>query len=279
MTVKIVTDSTADLSKEMAEGLGITVVPLNVNFGTQVYRDGVDIEAGEFYQRLVVSNPLPTTSQPSAGAFLEWYQGLLAEEEPIVSIHLSSKLSGTMNSALQAKEQAGAEVPIEVVDSETVSMGLGLVVMAASEMAATGASLEEVLKATHQAMARMSVLFMVDTLEYLQKGGRIGRAQAFLGSVLGVRPVLEVREGEVLPLERVRTRSRAIDRLYTLVEELAPLPSLVVGYTTTPEEAEVLAQRASPLVEGGEVPVIQIGPVLGTHVGPGTLGVGLRRRE
>ncbi|MSQ41071.1 MAG: DegV family protein, partial [Dehalococcoidia bacterium] len=190
MAVHIVTDSTADLPREVVQRLGITVVPLNLHFSTQVYRDGVDIQAEEFYRRLVTANPLPTTSQPAVGAFVECYQALADTGEPVVSIHVASKLSGTYNSAFQAREQVGTSMFIEVVDSQTASMGLGLIVLAAAEAAAAGASLEEVLHATREAVARTRVLFMVDTLEYLQRGGRIGKAQAFLGSVLNIKPIL-----------------------------------------------------------------------------------------
>ncbi len=277
MAVQIVTDSTADLPKEVAQRMGITVVPLNVQFGTQVYRDGLDMEAEEFYQRLQKANPLPTTSQPSVGAFLECYRHLAARGEPIVSIHVSSKLSGTWNSAQQARQHpdvVSGRVPIEVVDSESVSMGLGLIVLAAAEAAAAGESLQEVVKTARQAAAKTRVLFLVDTLEYLQRGGRIGKAQAFLGSVLNIKPLLEVREGEVLPVERVRTRSKALERLSSLVQDLGPATSLAVGYSTTRDEAQALAQRLAPQLATGKPHVIRIGPVVGTYAGPGCVGVG-----
>jgi DegV family protein with EDD domain len=212
------------------------------------------------------------------GAFLECYQRLVAEGEPVVSIHVSAKLSGTFNSALQARNLLNGSVPVEVVDSEEASIALGLVAMAAAEVAATGAGLEVVVEATRNAVARARLFFVLDTLEYLQKGGRIGRAQAFLGSVLSVKPILEVREGEVMPLERTRNRRKAVDRVCSLVEGQAPLARLAVVHATSPQEAEALAQRLSPLIAGGEVLVSQVGPVVGTYTGPGCLGVGLIRQ-
>lgn len=275
MAVQIVTDSTADLPQELVQRLGITVVPLNLHFGTQVYRDGVDIQAEEFYRRLVTANPLPTTSQPAVGAFVECYEALADGGEPVVSIHIASKLSGTINSALQARQQVGDSMSIEVVDSQTASLGLGLIVLAAAEAAGGGASLEEVLHVTREAVARTRVFFMVDTLEYLQRGGRIGKGQAFLGSVLNIKPILEIHQGEVLPVERVRTRSKALQRLSSLVDALGPAASLAVAYSTASEEAHALAQRLLPHVPADKRHVMRIGPVIGVHAGPGCVGVGV----
>ena len=277
MAVRVITDSTADLPPELAADHGITVVPLNIHFGEEVYRDGLDISPDEFYQRLVSSPRLPTTSQPSVGAFMEAYQGVLEGAQGIVSVHISAKLSGTCNSALQAREELSGTVPIEVVDTGQASLGLGLAALAAARAAQSGGSFAEVVEEARRTAGQASVLFMVDTLEYLQKGGRIGKAAAFLGGILNIKPLLSIRDGEVHPLERARTRGKAVDRLMELVQEAMPLQELWAMHSTTPQEAQELAQRLAPCVPGGQVLVGRLGSVVGTYVGPGLLGVGLRR--
>ena len=275
MTVRVVTDSTADLPPEMAAELGIEVVPLNVHFGTDTYRDNIDLSADEFYQRLVSSPRTPTTSQPSVGAFLEVYQKALDEgAEGIVSVHISAKLSGTWNSAVQAREQLDDPSRVEVVDTQQASMGLGWVAVAAAKAAQAGGSLEEVASAAKSAGGKVRAIFLVDTLEYLQKGGRIGKAQAMFGSVLAIKPLLTLENGEVHPMERVRTRGKGVARLVQLVQEAAPLQSLAVLYTTTEDEARALAERLAPCVPSGQVVVGRLGTVVGTYAGPGLLGVG-----
>lgn len=276
MAVKVVTDSTADLPPAMAKELGITVVPLNVHFGTEVYRDGVEILPDEFYRRLATSPRLPTTSQPTVGDFLKSYQELSQTTDEIVSIHISAKLSGTLNSANQAREQYQGDCRIEIVDSQQGSLGLGMVAIAANQAAQRGASTDEVVKETQLAIPRVRFFGLLDTLEYLEKGGRIGKAQAFVGSLLRVKPILVVRDGEAHPLERARTRAKGIERLCELVQEHMPLVDLAVVYTTTPDDAQALAQRLRPFLPDGEVFLSQIGPVVGTYLGPGVLGVALR---
>jgi DegV family protein with EDD domain len=273
MAVKVITDSTADLPPEVAEQLGIRVVPLNVHFGEETYKDGITITADEFYRRLVSSPALPTTTQPSVGEFIQVYKELEGQE--VVSIHISAKLSGTINSALQAKEALGAGENIAVVDSKQVSMGLGLIVMEAARAAQQGASFREVVEEAERAIPQTQFLGLLDTLEYLQKGGRIGKAQAFLGTLLRIKPILSVRDGEAHPLERVRTRERALDRLVEIVKEYAPLKALAVIHSTTPEEAEALRQRLSPLAPDIDILMGRFGPIVGTHLGPGALGVAL----
>ena len=279
MTVHVVTDSTADLPPELAQGLGITVVPLNVHFGEQSFQDGLEITPDDFYQRLLASPRPPTTSQPSVGAFLDTYQRLGKEADGIVSVHISAKLSGTCNSALQAREELAGSLPVEVVDTGQASLGLGLVAMATARAAQGGADIAETQAEARRAMEQVSVLFMVDTLEYLQKGGRIGKGAAFLGGILNVKPLLCIHDGEVHPLERARTRSKAVDRLVELVQEEAPYQELAVMHTTTPDAAQELAQRLAPCVPGGQVLVGQLGSVVGTYAGPGLLGVSMRRVE
>ncbi|MEE2881277.1 MAG: DegV family protein [Chloroflexota bacterium] len=278
MAIKIVIDSTADMPSALVQEYGITVVPLNVHFGTEVFRDSIEISPDEFYKRLASSPKLPTTSQPTVGDFLEVYQELSNTTDEIVSIHVSDKLSGTLNSANQAKGQYTGKARIEIVDSEHVSMGLGMVAIAASKAAQGGASIEDVVKEAKQTISKVQFVGLVDTLEYLEKGGRIGKAQALVGSILRLKPLLTVKNGEVHPLEKIRTRSKGIDRLCDIVKEHAPLESLAVVYTTTPDDAAQLADRLRPLVPSGDIPISQVGPVVGTHAGPGVLGISLTQK-
>ena len=279
MTVKVITDSTADLPPALAEELGITVVPLNVHFGTEVYRDGVEITADEFYQRLVTESRLPTTSQPTPGDFLSAYDEMGQTTDEIISVHISAKLSGTMNSATQALEEYAGSSRIEIVDSMQGSMGLGVVAIAAAEAASRGGSLDDVVTETRAALPNVGFIGLVDTLEYLEKGGRIGKAQAFVGSLLRIKPLLTIRDGEAHPLERARTRAKGVDRMCELVQEQMPLKDLAVVYTTTLDEARALAQRLQSFLPQGEVILSQVGPVVGTYLGPGVLGVALRKQS
>ena len=279
MTVKVITDSTADLPPALAEELGITVVPLNVHFGTEVYRDGVEITADEFYRRLVTASRLPTTSQPTPGDFLSAYDEMGQTTDEIISVHISAKLSGTMNSATQALEEYAGSSRIEIVDSMQGSMGLGVVAIAAAEAARRGGSLDDVVTETRAALPNVGFIGLVDTLEYLEKGGRIGKAQAFVGSLLRIKPLLTIRDGEAHPLERARTRAKGVDRMCELVQAEMPLKDLAVVYTTTPDEARALAQRLQSFLPQGEVILSQVGPVVGTYLGPGVLGVAFRKQS
>ena len=276
MPVKVVTDSTADLPSALAKELGITVVPLNVHFGTEVYRDGVEIFPDEFYRRLVSSPRLPTTSQPTVGDFLRSYQELSQDTDEILSVHISAKLSGTMNSAVQAREQFQGDCRIEIMDSLQGSLGLGMAAIAAGRAAQRGAGLDEVVEETRRAIPQVRFFGLLDTLKYLEKGGRIGKAQAFAGSLLQIKPILTTKDGVVHPLERARSRAKGIERLYQLAQEHMPVDGLAVAYSTTPDDAQALAQRLKPLLPGGEVFVSQVGPVVGTYLGPGILAIALR---
>ena len=279
MTVKVITDSTADLPPALAEELGITVVPLNVHFGTEVYRDGVEITADEFYRRLVTASRLPTTSQPTPGDFLSAYDEMGQTTDEILSVHVSAKLSGTMNSATQAREEYGGACRIEIIDSLQGSMGLGMLAIAAAEAARRGDSLDDVVTETRATIPKVGFIGLLDTLEYLEKGGRIGKAQAFMGSLLRIKPLLTIRDGEAHPLERARTRAKGVDRMCELVQAEMPLKDLAVVYTTTPDEARALAQRLQSYLPQGEVILSQVGPVVGTYLGPGVLGVAFRKQS
>jgi DegV family protein with EDD domain len=271
--LRIVTDSTADLPHALASELAICVVPVNVQFGEESFRDGVDISSTEFFRRLEQAEQLPTTSQPSAGAFRAAYEALIADgATEILSIHVSEKLSGTAESARQgARGLDGAR--IEVLDSATVSAALCLAVTHAARCAAAGCSLDDTLAAVRGQLSRTRLLFMVDTLEYLRRGGRIGRARELMGSLLRIKPILEVRDGEVAPLGRARTRRRGIDELLDLAADLRPIEHAMVFDATTPEDREYLADRIRGYAEGAPVIVGTLGPAIGVHAGPGTLGL------
>lgn len=275
MTVKIVTDSTADIPTELAQKLGITVVPLYVHFGTEVFRDGIDISADEFYRRLVAGPVLPKTAAPSPGDMAEAYNKLLPESREIVSIHISSKLSATVSSALLGKEQTGKDCRIEVIDSRQTTMALGLLAIGAAQRAMSGAGLSEIVDWVHQAIPKTHLFGLFDTLDYLQKGGRIGKAQAFLGSLLQIKPIIGIRDGEVHPFERVRTRKKALERLVEMAIAFKAVQSLALFYSTDGEAVDNLAHSLKKAFPGIEIYRSRFGPVMGTYTGPGAVGVAL----
>jgi len=278
MVVKIVTDSSADLPAELVQELGITVVPLYLRFGEEVFRDRVDISEDEFYERLVHDPIHPSTTQPTPQDFINVYQKLSQEADGIVSIHISSKLSGTCNSALQGKELIEKGCPIEVVDSQTLTMGLGLISIAAATVAKAGKGLEEVLAEVRQAIPNIHLLGLLDTLKYLLLGGRIGKAKALVGSILNVKPLLKLQDGEVVPAGQARTRSKGMDRLFEFAKNAVNIEDLAVVYNTTPDEAQTLAERIGSIFNKEQIRLARIGPMLGVHFGPGALVVVLREK-
>ena len=279
MAIRIVTDSSADLPPEVAERRNITVVPCYVVIGDQSYRDGIDISSEEFYRRLLSDPRLPTTAQPTVADFQSVYRDLLDQGHQVVSIHISGKLSGTLSSAQQARTALGNsdDSRIEIVDSQLASICLGLVAIAAAQRAEDYDSHQQVADETRRDLSLTYGYFALDTLEYLQRGGRIGRAQAFIGSVLNVKPILTLRDGEAHPVERLRNRDRALRRLGELAHQLAPLQQLAVIHSTEPEEAETLLSSLSSLLPAERVVSARFGPTLGTYLGPRAVGVALTR--
>ena len=274
MAVKIVTDSTCDIPAELAEEYGITVVPVTVRFGTTSFLDGVELATDELYERLTSGGDLPTTSQPSIGEFLEVYERVGQDADGIVSIHVSAKLSGTYNSAMQASDQAEGDCPIDVVDTEQASMGIGLTVLAAAKAANEGASMDEVGVLVDSAVQRSSCMALLGTLEFLQKGGRIGKAQALVGTLLRIHPMIVLSEGEVLPLARPRTRRKGLQELKKACMQLGTLEALSIIHSTVPDEAENLAAELSGVLPDGVEPIVaRFGPALGTYVGPKAIGL------
>jgi DegV family protein with EDD domain len=277
--VAIVTDSTADLTPELIEELGATIVPLQVIFGNETYREGVSITTEEFYERLVKSRPLPTTSAPAVGDFQEVYERLLNEVDSIVSIHIGAKLSATVQAAQTARQSLANPERVEIVDSQATSLAMGFAIMEAAEAIRAGARLAEVKAAAESAVRRIHVLFMLDTLEYLRRGGRIGRARAYLGALLSVKPILSLRDGEVYPEERVRTRARGLERIIQSMVKHQKVKQAAVGHSTTPDDAESIRERVAMAFPNVKVHLIRFGPVLGTHAGPGIVGVGVMEGE
>ena len=267
MVVKIVTDSTSDIPDELAKELDITVIPVYLLFGEETFRDRIDMNEDEFYKRLT-SDPIhPTTTQPTPKDFDEAYQELSKEAEGIISIHLSKKLSGTYQSAFQSAKSV-KKCPIEVIDTYSVSMGLGLVVIEAAKMAKAGKSYQEILAEVNKMVPDIHVFALFDTLKYLAKGGRIGKGKALLGSILSVKPMLTLKEGEFEPAGQLRNRRKGIDKLFSYIENTTSLKKVAVVHNTTPDDAEVFAERATSLLSREHIRISRLGPALGVHGGP-----------
>jgi len=275
--VVLVTDSTADIPPETRQRLGIEMVPLKVNFGSESYLDNVEITPEEFYRKLKSSPVLPTSSQPTPNDFYEVFKKCLDAGKAVVSVHLSSAMSGTYQSAVIARDMFDEGADITVIDSRSASYGYGLMVVHAAEMAARGASKDEIVAEIMRLRKEMKLYFLVDTLEYLQKGGRIGKAAALFGSLLNIKPILTIDdEGYVTPLEKVRGQKRAISRIAELIEqEFGQKPvnlyvALTPGHEETARELIAILKSRFNIQNYMET---AIGPVIGTHAGPGTVGV------
>jgi DegV family protein with EDD domain len=271
--VAVVTDSTADLPADLLEQLDVTVVPLNVRIAGESYEDRVSITPETFMRLLTSDNGVPVTSAPSVGRFAKEYERLSEDYDEIVSIHISSKLSGTYSSACTARDLFLDGPEIHVLDSRTASMGLGLVVKKAAELALEGASLSEIDNCVANLLPRTHVIFLVDTLEHLRRGGRIGRAAEIIGSVLQLKPLLRVEEGIVVPQARTRTRARAVSGLLQLIEEVPKIDSAAVVYTAGADDVGLVSEALVPRVGKDEVIISELSPVLSAHIGPKGLGV------
>lgn len=273
--VRIVTDSTSDLTTQIASELAITIVPLIVHFGTETYRDGIDLATEEFYRKLGQSTVLPTTSSASPGAFIEVYDRLAEETDEILTITISSKLSATYETAVKAKELRKGKVRLEIIDSQSAIVGLGLIVIAAAKVAQTGASLDEVINVTQHAIQRVDFRMAFDTLEYLKKGGRIGTAEAFLGSMLKFHPILTIKNGATEGVARLRSRAKVLDYLYDFAISFPRVEEIAIEDASTPDEVEILVERLSSRFSPSSIYRTKVSPVIGTHVGPHVLGIGI----
>ena len=276
MTVRIVTDSTSDIPPELAAELGITVVPIYVRFGTQTYRDGVDIEPDRFFEMLVSSPFHPATSQPTPEDFELVYSDLCGESDGIVSIHISSRISGTYNSAEIARNNLASKCPIEIIDSGLNSCGLALVVLAAARAAREGKDFESVLRETHTALEQCDMFGVFATMTYLARGGRINRTISMAANFLNVMPLLTFHKGEIVRAGLARSISRGIDRLVEFAESKKDIRELVVVHAAAPFNAEKLRKRLAHVFPEENILTFSMGAGLGVHGGPGVLLVGTR---
>ncbi|MHB8105007.1 MAG: DegV family protein [Dehalococcoidales bacterium] len=279
MTVKIVTDTLCDITGDLATQLGITEVPLYVRFGEQVYRDRVDITSEDFYRRLVNEPKLPSTTQPTPNDFTEVYNKLAQETDEILVIVVSSKLSGTYQSATQAKDYLKGKCRIEIVDSQTVALGEGLIVIAAVNAVKAGANLVKVTEIARKAVSRSHLVAYFDTLKYLAKGGRIGKAKEFLGAMLSVKQILTVKDGEMAPLTRVHSFRSGMDFLESVPSRYPAIEGLGVEHTVNPEDGDALAARLAKIYP--KVPIYRsvISPVIGTYSGPNAMALTVLEAE
>ncbi len=275
MAVKIITDSTSDLPAEVAKKLGITVVPLHIHFGNETFKDGVDISTDEFYRRLTENKIYPSTSAPPPKEFMEAFDKAAEEAEEIVVLTISSRLSATYQSALKAKDAWEGRAKLEVIDSRSAIIGLGLIAIAAAKAAAAGGTLEAVRHVVNNCIRRVDFRMVFDTLEYLRRGGRIGSAQVFLGSMLKINPVITLRDGITEAVTRLRSREKSLDYLVEYVSGFNEIEEMAIEYATTPDEAEMIASRLAQYYPPEKIYRLQVSPVIGTNVGPRVLGVGV----
>ncbi len=275
MTVKIVTDSVADLPSRLVEELGITVIPLIIRFGEEVYRDSVDLTTEQFYDKLQSSKVFPFTSVPPPAAFAQVYNKLAEETDEILVVAVSARLSATHDVALQSIGLIKRKCRVEVVDSLSATMTEGFIVMEAAKAAKAGAGLDEVIEVARKTIPRVDFLAAFDTLEYLRRGGRIGKAQAFLGSMLKINPLVTLRDGVVEPAGRTRSRAKAIDRVYDFAASYSHIEEMAVEDTACPGEADALAERLGAIFPKERIYRSKMTPAIGTHTGPGLLLVAI----
>lgn len=271
MKIRIVTDSTCDLPGDVVSRHNISIIPLHINQGGNSFLDGIELTREEFYSRLPDYDPSPTTSTPSPETFRLKYEQLADEgAQSILSIHISESLSATINSARMAAEQF-KRIPVTVLDSTQLSLGLGFIVEKAAEMAEVESKMEEILESLHELMKRTYVFASLKTLEYLRRSGRMHFALARLGDILQIKPLLHMSQGKPTA-HRTRTQSRATERLFEWLKEYTPYEKLAIVHAGVQAEAEAMRQRARDFLPDGDIPIVQITPVLGAHLGIGALG-------
>lgn len=277
--VQIVTDSSINMPHALRQELGLVVVPLKAIFGTTEYRDEIDLTNEQFYKMLPNAKEHPTTSQPSAGDFIQVYKPIIESGKEIVSLHLSSKLSGTYASACAAKteleNQFKKALPITIVDTPWISMALGFLCIAAAQAAAAGKSRDQIVDTVNALIPKLNIIFVLDTLEYLKRGGRIGGASAMLGTLLNFKPMLEIKNGVVEPLEKPRSRAKAIQRLLEIMQARTGGKPVHVSvlHAQAPSDAAALEAELRRRFECKEFYLAELGPVLGVHTGPNALGL------
>ena len=274
--IALVTDSTCSIPKDLVEKYEITVAPQILIWGKESLEDGVDIMPSEFYSRLAKASVMPSTSQVTVSKFLEIYQRLLDQDYQILTILVSSKLSGTVNSAVQAKSMLPPEASIEIVDSNSIAMAMGFHLLTVARAIKQGATLAECVTLAQKAIEHTGVFFAVDTLEFLHRGGRIGGASRFLGTVLNFKPILELRDGKVEAVERVRTRRKSLSRIVELaIEQIGGRKPIRLAslHANAPEDAQIVLNEASEKLNPIETYLSEVSPVIGANAGPGVIGL------
>jgi DegV family protein with EDD domain len=277
MKVQVITDSTSDIPPELAEELDIRVVPIYLRFGDKIYRDGVDIRSDEFYSMLTSSPIHPATSQPNPEDFVSVYKEYCENTEGIVSIHISSKISGTYNSATIAQKMLESRCPIEVIDSKFNSAGLGLVVIAAARLAQYGANLTDIVKEANRAVSQVRMFGMFETMKYLARSGRVNKTIAAASQILHVMPLLTFNDGEIVRAGLVRTINKGMDRIYDYIKSNTPINELIVVYSVVADQANHLKKRLSEFIHEEKIMIAELGAGLGVHGGPGVLLTAIRR--
>ena len=271
MPVKIVTDSVADIPAGVVAELGISIIPVLVHFGEETFRDGIDITTDQFFRKLVNSDVMPTTSVPSMDIFARTYAKLAEETDEILVIMLSSKLSGLYNAAVQSAALVDGDTRIEVIDSGCAVMAQGFIVIRAAQAARDGASMEELIEIVHRDLPRVEIRAAFDTLEYLQRGGRIGKAAALMGSLLKINPIVALKDGVVEPAGRARSRAKAIDLLYDFVAGYSNIEELAVEGGACPDDVDNLVERLGAIYPKERIYRSRATPVIGAHTGPGLI--------
>jgi DegV family protein with EDD domain len=277
MKVQVITDSTSDIPQATAKELGIRIIPIYLRFGDKTYRDGIDISIDEFYSMLASSPVHPATSQPNPEDFTDVYKEYCDTTDGIVSIHISSKISGTFNSATIAKNTLRSRCPIEVIDSKLNSGGLGLVAMAAARLAQAGAGFSEVVNETRRALNEVRMFGMFETIKYLARSGRVNKTIAKASNILNVMPLLTFRDGEIVRTGLVRAISKGTDKIYAFVKNNAPISELVIVHSKVADRANQLKIRLGEFIQEEKISVAELGAGLGVHGGPGVLLAALRR--
>ena len=272
----IITDSTGDLPADIAQEYQINIVPTYVRFGEHVYRDGVDLTPGQFYEKLRDSNIIPSTSQPSPEDFFKVFSEAANNSSGIVSIHISSKISGTYNSALVAKHLLPDTFPIEVIDSRFNSAGLALTVLTAAKSAREGKDIQTITSDTLKAISEIKMFGMFSTTKYLARSGRVNKAIAVAGSILNVKPLMTFHDGEVVRAGFVRTVPQGINRILKFIESRMPISELIIVHSKIPEQADQLKTMATKYIDSNRIIVSQLGASLGVHGGPGVLLIAVR---
>jgi DegV family protein with EDD domain len=279
MNIKVITDSTSDMPQNLVDKLSIRVVAAYVRFGSKTYRDAVDIRSDELYRMLPNASVHPATSQPNPEDFASVYKEYCGISKGIVSIHISSKISGTYNSAMLAKKMIGSSCPIEVIDSKFNSAGLGLVVVAAARMAQSGVGLDEVINEANKAIGQVRMFGMFETMKYLARSGRVSKTVAAASRILNVMPLLTFRDGEIVIAGLVRTINKGIDRIYNFVKNNIPISELTIVHSAVLDRANQLKKRLSEIIPGEKITIAELGAGLGVHGGPGVLLAAIRRSD